>query len=260
MIKGKNAVVTGSTSGIGLGIARALAQAGCNVMLTGLGQAAEIERLRTSLAAETGVMVRHDGADLSDRDAVAGMIARAQGALGSVDILANNVGAQYPCPIEDYPLDRYDLMIALNMSAAFHATRAALPQMKARGWGRIINTASAHGLVASVHKGPYIMAKHGIVGLTKTTALEAATFGITCNAICPGWVHTPLVQSQIDARAQQRRISQDRAIAELVGEKQPNGRMVTVEEIGALAVFLAGDLARSITGVAIPIDGGWTAQ
>ena len=260
MLKGKSAIVTGSTSGIGLGIARAFAAAGANVMLNGFGKPEEIEQVRAALAGDNNVKVGFSGADMSKGEQVEQMVRDAEKAFGQVDILVNNAGIQFVAPVTEFPAEKWSAVLAIDLSSNFFAIKAALPGMRARKWGRIVNVSSAHGLVGSPFKSAYVSAKHGVVGLTKTTALEAATFGITCNAICPGWVHTPLVQSQIDARAQQRRISQDRAIAELVGEKQPNGRMVTVEEIGALAVFLAGDLARSITGVAIPIDGGWTAQ
>ena len=260
MIKGKNAIVTGSTSGIGLGIARALAGAGANVMLNGFGDAKAIEQLRAGLGAEYKVKVVFNGADLSKPAQVRDMVAAATRELGGVDILVNNAGIQHTATIDEFPDDRWDAIIAINLSACFHAIKAVLPQMKSRNWGRIINTASTHGLVASVQKGAYVAAKHAVLGLTKVVALETARTGITCNAICPGWVLTPLVQKQIDDRAAKEGIPAERAKMELLAEKQPSQEFATPEQIGALAVFLCTDAAAQIRGIAIPVDGGWVAQ
>ena len=260
MIKGKCAVVTGSTSGIGLGVARALAAAGANVMLNGFGDAKEIERIRAGLAAEFKVKAAFSGADLSQPQQIRDMIAAATRELGAVDILVNNAGIQHTAPVEDFPDDRWDAVIAINMSSNFHAIKAVLPQMKNRNWGRIINIASVHGLVASVQKVAYIAAKHGVVGLTKVVALETATTGITCNAICPGWVLTPLVQKQIDDRAAKEGIPVERAKLDLLAEKQPSLEFATPEQIGALAVFLCSEAAGQIRGAALPVDGAWLAQ
>ncbi|MBS3647665.1 3-hydroxybutyrate dehydrogenase [Pseudaminobacter sp. 19-2017] len=260
MLKGRCAIVTGSTSGIGLGIAEALATHGADVMLNGFGDAAEIDKLRTSLAETHGVRVSYSAADMSKQAEVDAMIAQATRELGSVDILVNNAGIQYTAPVEEFPLDRWDAILAINLSAAFWAIRAVLPQMKRRGWGRIINIASAHGLVASVHKAAYVAAKHGLLGLTKVVALETATTPVTCNAICPGWVLTPLVEKQIDDIANRQGLSRAAATEELLGEKQPSLEFATPAQIGALAVFLCSDAAAQIRGTAIPVDGGWTAQ
>jgi 3-hydroxybutyrate dehydrogenase len=260
MLKGRSAIVTGSTSGIGLGIARALAAEGANVMLNGFGEPAEIERLRQGLAKELGVKVAFSGADMSRPEQIQDMVRDAAKELGSVDILVNNAGIQHVAPIESFPAVRWDAVIAVNLSSNFHAIQAVLPQMKGRNWGRIINIASAHGLVASAQKAAYVAAKHGVVGLTKVVALETATTGITCNAICPGWVLTPLVQKQIDERAAREKVSVDQAKMELLSEKQPSREFATPAEIGALAVFLCSDAAAQIRGAAISIDGGWTAQ
>jgi len=260
MIKGKNALVTGSTSGIGLGIARALAAQGANIMLNGFGDAKEIERLRAGLAAEFKVKVAFHGADMSKPGEIRDMVATATRELGAVDIVVNNAGIQHTAPVEDFPDERWDAVIAINLSASFHAIKAVLPQMRKRNWGRIINIASAHGLVASVQKAAYVTAKHGVVGLTKVVALETATTGITCNAICPGWVLTPLVQKQIDDRAAKEKIPAERAKLELLSEKQPSQEFATPEQIGALAVFLCSDAAAQIRGAALPVDGGWLAQ
>jgi 3-hydroxybutyrate dehydrogenase len=260
MLKGKTAIVTGSTSGIGLGIARALAGAGANVMLNGFGDAKEIERLRADLAAEFKVKIVFNGADLSKPPQIRDMIAAATIELGSVDILVNNAGIQHTAPVEDFDDGRWDAVIAINMSSNFHAIKAVLPQMKQRNWGRIINIASTHGLVASIHKAAYVAAKHGVLGLTKVVALENATTGITCNAICPGWVLTPLVQKQIDDRAKREGIPVDRAKSDLLAEKQPSGEFATPEQIGALTVFLCSPAAAQMRGAALPVDGGWLAQ
>ena len=260
MLKGKAAIVTGSTSGIGLGIARALAQTGCNVMLNGLGDPVEIEQIRNGLAEETGVDVAFLGADMTDPQAIAGMIDTATDAFGRIDILVNNAGIQHVAPLEQFPEVKWDAILAINLSSAFHAAKAALPLMRRNGWGRIVNIASAHGLVASAQKVAYVAAKHGIVGLSKVVALEAANDGVTCNAICPGWVLTPLVQKQIDARAAASGQSPREAEIALLSEKQPMHQFTKPENIGALAVFLSSDAAASITGSAYSIDGGWTAQ
>ena len=259
MLQGKTAVVTGSTSGIGLGIARALAQQGANILLNGFGEPAEINKLRDSIAADCRVKVGYSGADMSKPDDVAGMITQAVRDFGAVDILINNAGIQFTAPVHEFPVERWDAIIAINMSAAFHAIRAALPRMLARNWGRIINIASAHGLVASVHKVAYVTAKHGIMGMTKVVALETATTGVTCNAICPGWVLTPLVQKQIEDLAKHNG-PLDAARKKLLAEKQPSLDFVTPEQIGGLAVFLCSDAAAQIRGIGVPIDGGWTAQ
>jgi 3-hydroxybutyrate dehydrogenase len=259
-LKGKVALVTGSTSGIGLGIARALAADGADIVLNGFGDAVAIEQIRTQLAAEQGVRVIYDGADVSRAEPINSMIARAQSELGSLDILVNNAGIQYVAPIAEFPAEKWDAIIAINLSSAFHAMHAAIPGMKARGWGRIINIASAHGLVGSAEKSAYVAAKHGIIGLTKVAGIELANDGITCNAICPGWVLTPLVQKQLDDRAAR----DGRPVAELthdfLTDKQPMAAFSTPEQIGGLAVFLCSDAAKTITGTPVSIDGGWTAQ
>jgi 3-hydroxybutyrate dehydrogenase len=259
-LEGKSALVTGSTSGIGLGIARALGAHGASVMLNGFGDAREIERLRAALAAELGIRVAFDGADISQPGKVRDMVAAAARELGSLDILVNNAGIQHTAPVDEFPDERWDAVIAINLSSNFHAVKAALPHMKRRNWGRIVNIASAHGLVASVHKAAYVAAKHGVLGLTKTVALETAATGITCNAICPGWVLTPLVQKQIEDRAAREGIPAERARAELLAEKQPSGQFATPEQIGALAAFLCSEAAAQIRGAALPVDGGWVAQ
>ena len=260
MLKGKNAIVTGSTSGIGLGIAQALAADGANVMLNGFGDPAQIEKERQAFADRYKVKVGYSGADMSKPPEIAQMVADATKLLGSVDILVNNAGIQFVANIEDFPEDKWQQIIAINLSAAFFACKAALPGMKAKGWGRIINIASAHGLVASAGKAAYVAAKHGIVGLTKVTALETANNGITANAICPGWVLTPLVQKQIEDNAKRDGISVDKAKEILLSEKQPMLQFSTPEHLGSLAVFLCSDSAATITGIALPMDGGWTAQ
>ena len=260
MLKGRRAIVTGSTSGIGEGYARALAAAGCSVMLNGFGDPGEIEKQRAGMAAQYGVDVLYNGADLSKGEECVALVRDAEQRLGGVDILINNAGIQFVSPIEEFPVDRWNAIIAINLSSAFHTIRAALPCMKVRRWGRIINTASSHGLVASINKVAYVSAKHGIVGLTKVVALETAQTGITCNAICPGWVLTPLVKKQIEARAQAQGASLEQAEHDLLIEKEPSARFTTVEQLGALAVFLCSENASNITGASIANDGGWTAQ
>lgn len=259
-LNGKVALVTGSTSGIGLGIAAALAQSGVSIVLNGFGDAGEIEALRARMAQEYGVTVGYNGADISRGDAVRGMVAAIEAEHGALDILVNNAGIQFVAPIEAFPTEKWDAVIAINLSGAFHTVAAAIPGMRARGWGRIVNIASAHGLVASREKSAYVAAKHGIVGLTKVAALELANTGITANAICPGWVKTPLVDKQIAARAAEHGHSVDHEIAAFLSEKQPLTEFSTPEQIGALTVFLCSDAARTITGIALPIDGGWTAR
>jgi 3-hydroxybutyrate dehydrogenase len=260
MLKGKTAIVTGSTSGIGLGIARALAAAGADVMLNGFGEAAAIENERAGIAKDFGVRAAFSPANMASPTDVAQMVEACTRELGRVDILVNNAGIQHTAPVEAFPIDRWDAVIAINLSASFHAIRAALPQMRKRNWGRIINIASAHGLVASVEKAAYVAAKHGMLGLTKVVALETARTGITCNAVCPGWVLTPLVEKQITERASREKIAIEQAKSELLSEKQPSHEFATPEQIGALTLFLCSEAAAQIRGAALPIDGGWTAQ
>jgi len=260
MLKNKTALVTGSTSGIGLGIAEAFAAAGANVILNGFGDAAEIEAIRARLAEVHGASVRYDGADMTKPEEIGKMIDRAIEEFGCIDILVNNAGIQHVAPIDEFPPEKWDAIIAINLSSAFHTIRLALPAMKKQGWGRVINLASAHALVASPFKSAYVAAKHGIAGLTKTVALEVATQGITVNAICPGYVRTPLVEKQIPATAKARGISEEQVINDVMLLAQPTRKFVTVEQIGALAKFLSGDDAATITGAILPIDGGWTAQ
>jgi 3-hydroxybutyrate dehydrogenase len=259
MLKGKVALVTGSTSGIGLAIARALARQGANVMLNGFGEPALIERLKKEIAGG-GVKVEFNGADMTKPGEIESLVRDTAAKLGSLDILVNNAGIQHVAPIDQFPAERWDAVLAINLSSSFHTIKHALPLMKQRGWGRIVNIASSHGLVASVEKVAYVAAKHGIVGLTKVVALETARTAITCNAICPGWVLTPLVQKQIDARAAEKRIPVEEAKLGLLGEKQPSLEFVTPEQIGELAVFLCSEAAAQIRGAAYSIDGGWTAQ
>ncbi len=255
----KTAVVTGSTSGIGLAIARAYAKEGANVMINGFGDAAEIERTRAAIEDEFGVKALFSGADMSKGDEVESMIREAEGALGSVDILVNNAGIQHVSPVEDFPVEKWNAIIAINLAAVFHATRAAVPGMKRRGWGRIINTASAHSLVASPYKSAYVTAKHGVAGFTKTIALEVAQHGITVNCISPGYVWTPLVERQIPDTMKARGLTKEQVINDVLLQAQPTKQFVTVEQVAALAVFLAGDAASQITGANLSMDGGWTA-
>jgi 3-hydroxybutyrate dehydrogenase len=259
-LKNKIALVTGSTSGIGLGIARALAREGVHVMLHGLGDRAEVERLRSSLADDTGVTVRAHDADVRVASEVIRLVADTEAAFGAIDILVNNAGIQFVAPIEAFPPERWGAIHDILVTASFHSIRAALPKMKTRGWGRIINVASVHGLVASPFKSAYVAAKHAQVGLTKTVALELAETGITCNAICPGYVRTPLVEAQIEAQAKVHGLPRERVISEIILATQPTRRFIEIEEVAALAVFLCGENARSITGAAIAIDGGWSAR
>jgi 3-hydroxybutyrate dehydrogenase len=260
MLKDKVAVVTGSTSGIGLGIAHRLGAAGADLMLNGFGDRTKIDRLRQDLGRELGVRVAYSAADMNKPEQVAGLVEQAAAELGRVDILVNNAGIQHTALVQDFPAEKWDAIIAINLSAVFHATKAALPQMLERNWGRIINIASTHGLVASAQKAAYVAAKHAVVGLTKVVALETAITGVTCNAICPGWVLTPLVQKQIDARAQDEGIPVEQAKLELLAEKQPSHEFVTPEQLGELAVFLCSPGADQIRGQALAMDGGWTAQ
>ncbi len=259
-LHGKNALVTGSTSGIGLGIAKSLAEQGANIVLNGLGEVAAINALRDELAKTYGIKVDYHGADLSKPAEIEVMMAYATKALGTVDILVNNAGIQHVAPVHEFPVDRWDAVIAINLTAAFHTTRLALPNMLKNNWGRVINVASAHGLVGSVNKSAYVAAKHGIVGLTKVTGLETAQTGVTCNAICPGWVLTPLVQKQVDARAISEGIDNNEAKKRLLADKQPSGEFVTPEQLGALAVFMCSDAANQVRGAAWNMDGGWVAQ
>jgi 3-hydroxybutyrate dehydrogenase len=260
ILDGKVALVTGSTSGIGLGIARALAAAGAGVVLNGFGAAEEIDRTKDAIETDFGVKVSYSAADMTLPDAIADMVSMTERDFGRLDILVNNAGIQHVAPLDQFPVAKWEQILAINLSAAFHTIRLALPGMRTRKFGRIINVASAHGLVASPFKGAYVAAKHGVVGLTKVAALETAEEGITCNAICPGYVYTPLVEAQIDGQAKAHGISRDQVIRDVLLAQQPNKRFATVEEIGALAVFLSSEAAASITGVALPVDGGWTAH
>jgi 3-hydroxybutyrate dehydrogenase len=260
LLKGRAAIVTGSTSGIGLGIAKSLAEAGANLMLNGLGQPEEIERIRAGMAAEYGVEVDYSPADMANGDEVVAMVAATESRFGAVDILVNNAGIQFVSPVEQFPTEKWDAILAINLSSNFHAIKAVLPGMKHRQWGRIINVASAHGLVASPYKSAYVAAKHGVVGLTKAVALEVADSGITCNAICPAYVRTPLVENQIRAQAQAHNMSEERVVRDVMLAAQPNKRFVETRELGEVAVFLCSPGAASITGIALPVDGGWTAK
>ena len=260
MLKGKNAVVTGSTSDIGLGIAREFAKNSANVTINGFGAAAEIEQTRAAIEQEFGVKAIHSPADMTKPAEIAAMVKMAETTFGSVDVLVNNAGIQHVAPIEDFPIEKWDAIIAINLSSAFHAMRAAIPGMKTRKWGRIISTASAHSLVASPFKAAYISAKHGLAGLTKTAALELATFGITVNCISPGYVLTPLVAAQIPDQMKTRNMTEQQVKRDVLLAAQPTKEFVTVEQVAALALYLTTDAAASITGANLPIDGGWTAQ
>jgi 3-hydroxybutyrate dehydrogenase len=260
MLHGKTALVTGSTSGIGLGIAEALARAGANVVLNGFGDKAGVERLRLRLADEHRVKVVYDGADLSRTEAIEAMMHSAIAGFGAVDILVNNAGIQHVAPVDEFPVAKWDAILAINLSAAFHTTRLALPSMRKKRWGRVLNVASAHALVASPYKSAYVAAKHGIAGLTKTVALEVAEQGITVNAICPGYVWTPLVEKQIPDTARARGITEEQVKRDVLLAAQPTKKFVDVAEVAQLIAFLASDAAASITGTVMPIDGGWTAH
>lgn len=260
MLQGKTALVTGSTSGIGLGIARTFAAQGANIVLNGFGDMKEIDALQADIKEEFKVKTVYHNADMSRPAEIEAMMRFATEQFGAVDVLVNNAGIQHVANVEDFPVEKWDAIIAINLSSAFHTTRLVLPAMKARNWGRIINIASVHGLVASAQKSAYVAAKHGIVGFTKVTALETAHTSITCNAICPGWVLTPLVQKQVDVRAEQHGLSNEEAKKSLLSEKQPSGEFVTPEQLGALALFLCSDAASQVRGAAWNMDGGWAAQ
>jgi 3-hydroxybutyrate dehydrogenase len=260
VLAGKVSLVTGSTSGIGLGIARALAAAGSEIVLNGFGKPEEVADVQAKIASEFRVQVSFSPADMSKPAAIRQMIENTLQASGRLDILVNNAGIQHVAALQDFPPEKWDAILAINLSSAFHTTRLALPSMLTNKWGRIINIASAHGLVASPYKSAYVAAKHGVVGLTKVIALETAEQGVTCNAICPGYVYTPLVEAQIDGQAKAHGIAREQVIRDVLLAQQPNKRFATVEELGALTVFLASDAAASITGTALPVDGGWTAH
>ena len=260
ILQSKTAVVTGSTSGIGLAIARALAKEGANVLINGFGKPEDIEKERSAIESEFGVKCLHSPADMTKPDEIAAMIALAETTFGSVDVLMNNAGIQFVSPIEDFPIEKWDQIMAINLSSAFHAMRAAIPGMKQRGWGRIISTASAHSLVASPFKSAYVAAKHGIAGLTKTAALELATHGVTVNCISPGYVWTPLVENQIPDTMKARGLTRDQVINDVLLDSQPTKQFVTVDEVAAIVVFLCGDAAKQITGANLSVDGGWTAE
>jgi 3-hydroxybutyrate dehydrogenase len=259
MLKGKSALVTGSTSGIGLAIARALAAQGANITLNGFGDKTAIEKERSGIEKEFGVKAVYSAADMTKPAEIADMVKTAEQTFGSLDVLVNNAGIQFVSPIEEFPIDKWDQILAINLSAAFHAIRAAVPGMKSRKWGRIISTASAHSLVASPFKAAYVTAKHGLAGLTKTVALELATFGVTCNCISPGYVWTPLVEKQIPDTAKARGITEEEVKRDVILAAQPTKEFITVDEIASLAVYLCSDAAKSITGANLSIDGGWTA-
>jgi 3-hydroxybutyrate dehydrogenase len=259
-LKDKVSLVTGSTSGIGLGIARALAEAGSGVILNGFGKPEDIEAAQSGIASDFGVPVAYSNADMSDLQSIAEMFGTVVGKFGAVDVLVNNAGIQHVAPLQEFPVAKWDAIIAINLSSAFHTTRLALPSMIDKGWGRIINIASAHGLVGSPFKSAYVAAKHGMLGLTKVTALEVAEMGITCNAICPGYVYTPLVEAQIEGQAKAHGIPREEVIRNVLLAQQPNKRFAATDELGAIAVFLTSDAAASITGTTIAADGGWTAH
>jgi 3-hydroxybutyrate dehydrogenase len=260
MLKGKVAIVTGSTSGIGLGIAKVLASQGADIVLNGFGVGSEIERIRCGIERAHGVRAVYDGSDMSKSNAVQGMVTATVKKLGRIDILVNNAGIQFTAPVEEFPSEKWDAILAINLSAAFHSIAAAVPQMKKQGWGRIVNIASTHGLVGSVHKAAYVAAKHGLVGLTKVVGLETAGTGVTANAICPGWVQTPLVDKQIADIANQKKISEHDAAIGLLEEKQPSRAFVTPEQLGGTVAFLCSPMADQITGTTVSVDGGWTSQ
>ncbi len=260
MLTGKTALITGSTSGIGLGVVQALAAQGANIVINGLGDASEIEKTRQSIETDYKVKAIYDGADMTKPEQIRQMCENAVAQFGAVDILVNNAGIQFVSPIDEFPEEKWDAIIAINLNSAFHTTKACLPGMKKKGWGRIINIASAHGLVASPFKSAYIAAKHGLIGMTKTIALETATQNITCNAICPGYVNTPLVQNQIRDQAKVHGISEAEVVEKIMMQPQPTKKFVEIDQLGALAVFLCSDAAANITGTSLPVDGGWTAR
>ncbi|MEL7030093.1 MAG: 3-hydroxybutyrate dehydrogenase [Pseudomonadota bacterium] len=259
-LKGKNAVVTGSTSGIGLGFAEGLAHAGANVMMNGFGDAGEIETNRARLASEAGVQVAYNGADMTKPEEIEALIAETNKAFGSVDIVVNNAGIQHVSPIDEFPIGKWDAIIAINLSSAFHTIRASLPLMRKQGWGRLVNLASVHGLRASPYKAAYVSAKHGMLGLTKTVALEVAEDNITCNAICPGYVKTPLVENQLADTAKARGMTEDEVMRNVILEAQPTKKFVEFEELNGLLVYMCSDAGASLNGASIPVDGGWTAK
>ncbi len=259
-LRGKTALITGSTSGIGLGIAKALAESGCNILLNGFGETAAIEQVRMQIVEEHEVRVGYLDADLSKPGECRDLIVRAQISAGQLDILVNNAGIQHVAPVEHFPQVQWDAVLAVNLSSAFHLIAAALPAMRARKFGRIVNISSVHGLVGSIHKSAYVAAKHGLIGLTKVVALETAGQGITCNAVCPGWVLTPLVQRQIEAKAESEGVDHETAAQRLLDEKQPSGIFTTISQIGALVAFLCSESADNLTGASLPVDGGWLAQ
>lgn len=260
MLKGKTALITGSTSGIGLGIAKAMAGAGANIVLNGLGNAGDIEKLRTGLEKDYGVRAVYHGADMAKPEQIRDMCAKTAEVFGAADILVNNAGIQFVSPVQDFPEEKWNAIIAINLSSAFHTIKACVPMMRGRGWGRIINVASAHGLVASPFKSAYIAAKHGIVGMTKSIALETARDNITVNAICPGYVLTPLVEGQIRDQAKAHNLPEDQVIEKVILDPQPTKKFIQIDEVARLALFLCDDAAQGITGTALPIDGGWTAR
>jgi 3-hydroxybutyrate dehydrogenase len=259
-LEGRVALVTGSTSGIGLGIARAFAAAGADVVLNGLGDREDIAATQALIVSEHNVKAIYSPADMSKPEPIAQMVAETIDKFGQIDILVNNAGIQHVAPVEQFPIEKWDAILAVNLSSAFHTIRAALPAMRSNKWGRIVNVASAHGLIASPYKAAYVAAKHGMLGLTKTVALETAEQGITCNAICPGYVYTPLVEAQIEGQAKSHGIPREKVIRDVLLAQQPNKRFASVEELGALSVFLASEAGASITGTALPVDGGWTAH
>jgi 3-hydroxybutyrate dehydrogenase len=260
MLHSKTAIITGSTSGIGTGIAGSLAQAGCNVVINGFGKQDEIERVRSGLESEYGINARFDGSDMTQPDQIEKMILDAEKAFGSVDIVVNNAGIQHVAPVDQFPVEKWNAILSINLTAAFHMIRIATPLMKKNDWGRIVNIASAHALVASPFKSAYVAAKHGLAGLTKTVALELAEENITCNAVCPGYVKTPLVDGQIASQAKERGISEEAVVRDVLLGAQPTKKFTTVEDLGALVVFLCSEPASNITGAIIPADGGWTAH
>ena len=259
-LRGKVSLITGSTSGIGLGIARALAASGSDVVLNGFGEPKDIEAAQTDITQKFGVRTSYSGADMSDPDSISKMFDAVLDQFGAVDVLVNNAGIQHVAPIPEFPVKKWDAIIAINLSSAFHTARRALPGMIEKGWGRVINISSAHGLVGSAFKSAYVAAKHGMVGLTKVIALETAETGITCNAICPGYVHTPLVEAQIEAQAKAHGIARESVVRDILLAQQPNKRFASTEELGGIAVFLTSDAAASITGTTLVADGGWTAH